>query len=301
MSRMEAGGDHVDVAPALCWAAGHVGTVSAARTLTGGWTSTMLALRLGPGDAGGTGHEVVLRLMTREPWRTHGEGLTMRESEVQRMLADTPVPAPHSLALDAAGRDCGFPAHLMSLVPGQVEADRIDASSLDRVAELLATIHEVTPTIDVRYYQSWAWEAKYVVPPWASDAALWEEAFTLLRAGAPSHESCFIHRDFQPRNLLWSGDRVSGVVDWVETSIGPAWLDVAHFCTNLAIRHGNGPADLFAEAYAARTGREPEPYFDVMDVVGFLPPPGKEGFLRDDAERRRLEDRLGSVLRRVRA
>ena len=246
MSRMEAGGDHVDVAPALCWAAGHVGTVSAARTLTGGWTSTMLALRLGPGDAGGTGHEVVLRLMT-----------------------------------------------------GQVEADRIDASSLDRVAELLATIHEVTPTIDVRYYQSWAWEAKYVVPPWASDAALWEEAFTLLRAGAPSHESCFIHRDFQPRNLLWSGDRVSGVVDWVETSIGPAWLDVAHFCTNLAIRHGNGPADLFAEAYAARTGREPEPYFDVMDVVGFLPPPGKEGFLRDDAERRRLEDRLGSVLRRV--
>ena len=92
---------------------------------------------------------------------------------------------------------------------------------------------------------------------------------------------------------------MSGVVDWVETSIGPAWLDVAHCCTNIAIGHGSDAADRFAAAYVARTGREPQPYFDVMDIVGFLPPPGRDGFITDAGERRRLEERLRTVLRRL--
>ena len=99
--------------------------------------------------------------------------------------------------------------------------------------------------------------------------------------------------------MLWLDGRVSGVVDWVETSMGPAWLDVAHCCTTIAITHGTETADRFADVYVARTGREPQHYFDVMDIVGFLPPPGKEGFITATSERRRLEDRLASVMRRV--
>jgi hypothetical protein len=34
-----------------------------------------------------------------------------------------------------------------------------------------------------------------------------------------------------------------------------------------------------------------------MDVVGFLPPPGKEGFITAADERLRLEERLSSVAR----
>ena len=164
---------------------------------------------------------------------------------------------------------------------------------------MLATIHEVSPTIEVRSYQSWAWEAKYVVPPWAIDAALWEETFALLRTEVPDYAPCFIHRDFQPRNVLWLDGRISGVVDWVETSMGPAWLDVAHCCTNIAIVHGSETAERFAAAFVARTGREAQHYFDVMDMVGFLPPPGKEGFIKATDERRRLEERLSSVMRRL--
>lgn len=33
------------------------------------------------------GERAVLRMMTEEPWRTHGAALTTRESEIQRMLA----------------------------------------------------------------------------------------------------------------------------------------------------------------------------------------------------------------------
>jgi aminoglycoside phosphotransferase (APT) family kinase protein len=285
--------DGLDVTDALGWASESVGPVSRVSELSGGWTSTMLALDTGDGG------EHVLRLMTREPWRSHGPALTTRECEVQQMLAGTGVPAPRSRALDADGRACGFPGHLMSMLPGRVDLDRVDEVSLDRLADLLAGIHDISPTIDVRPYQSWAWEAKYSVPPWATDAALWEEAFALLRTDAPDFEPCFIHRDFQHRNVLWSDDRISGVVDWVETSIGPAWLDVAHCCTNIAITHGSETADRFAAAYVARTDREPQHYFDVMDVVGFLPPPGKEGFITAADERLRLEERLSSVLGRL--
>lgn len=285
----------LDVTAALEWAAGMIGPVTAVRELAGGWTSTMLALTTDGDD------DVVLRLMTREPWRTHGAGLTARESEIQEMLANTPVPAPRTRALDADGRDCGFPAHLMTLLPGRTDVDRVDAVFLGELADLLVTIHDVAPTADVRAYQSWAWEAKFRVPRWARDPGLWLEAFALLRAAPPAFQPCFIHRDFQPRNVLWSKGNITGVVDWVETSIGPAWLDVAHCCTNLAIVHGNDAADLFGAAYTERTGHGAEPYFDVMDVVGFLPPPGMDGFFKDDGkENRRLEDRLRSVMQRTR-
>jgi hypothetical protein len=44
-------------------------------------TSTMLSL------ADASGGQSVLRLMTKEPWRKHGPGLTRREQAAQRELA----------------------------------------------------------------------------------------------------------------------------------------------------------------------------------------------------------------------
>jgi aminoglycoside phosphotransferase (APT) family kinase protein len=285
----------VDWAAAIEWVEEVLGEpVGDVRRLSGGWTSTMLVITPDRREP------VVLRLMTNEPWRTHGAPLTTRESEIQRMLAMTSVPAPRSLALDATGERCGHPAHLMTLLPGAIEPQRKDAASLARLAALLASVHAIEPTIDVRSYQSWAWEAKFVVPTWATDAGLWEDAFALLRSEPPAYEPRFIHRDFQPRNVLWSGGEISGVVDWVEASIGPAWLDVAHCASNLAIVHGTEVADRFADAYVATTGCAPQPYFDVMDVVGFLPPPGKASFITDPAEWARLEQRLAAVMTRSR-
>lgn len=285
----------IDVSAALEWVEEVLGEpVNDVGRLSGGWTSTMVAITSAHHEA------VVLRLMTYEPWRTHGAPLTSRESEIQQMLAMTNVPAPRSLTLDATGERCGHPAHLMTLLPGAIEPERKDDTSLGRLAAVLADIHAIEPTIDVRSYQLWAWDAKFLVPAWATDAGLWEDAFALLHGEPPAYEPCFIHRDFQPRNVLWSDGEISGVVDWVETSIGPAWLDVAHCASNLAIMHGTEVADRFADAYVATTGRAPQPYFDVMDVVGFLPPPGATSFITDQADLARLEERLAVVLARCR-
>jgi aminoglycoside phosphotransferase (APT) family kinase protein len=281
---------HLSTQP-MRWAAERLGSpIVESSPLSGGWTSTMLALTTARGD------RAVLRLMTNEPWRTHGAELTTREHETQLLLADTEVPAPRTMALDADGSATGEAAHLMTHLPGEVDLDRVDDASLTTLAQVLAAIHDVQPAARPRTYQSWAWPAKYVVPDWAQDRAAWEQAFAILGQDPPSYEGTFLHRDFQPRNVLWTGPAVTGIVDWVETSWGPAWLDVAHCRTNLALEHGTEVADRFGAAYAGLTGREPAPYFDVMDVVGFLPPPGRRAFITGPAELRRLEQQLVSVL-----
>lgn len=278
---------------AVAWVEEHLGPVTDVRALEGGRTSTMLALTPRAGEP------AVLRLMTEEPWRTHGVELTTRERDTQRRLAGTPVPAPRTLALDATGERCGHPAHLMTRLPGRLGLGRADRGSLVLLADLLAGVHAVEPGDDVRLFQSWAWAAKHVVPAWASDPGPWQEAFALLRTPVPAYEPTFLHRDFGPHNVLWADGRVSGLVDWVETSVGPAWLDVAHCSTNLALRHGSEVADAFAAAYVERTGRVPEPSLDVMDVVGFLPPPGRASLVTDPTELARLDERLRVVLARV--
>lgn len=78
--------DNLDVTDALTWASATTGPLTRVSELSGGWTSTMLALATGSGDG------LVLRLMTREPWRSHGPALTTRECEIQQMLARNPFP-----------------------------------------------------------------------------------------------------------------------------------------------------------------------------------------------------------------
>lgn len=275
----------------VSWAAARTGRpVVSSVALTGGMTSTMLRLthRSGP--------DLVLRSITEQPWLRHGAELVAREAETQVLLKGTPVPAPVSLALDADGSATGHPAHLMTFLEGDPDTGRSDEAALASMAELLAAIHGVTPDSLPRRFQSWAGEEKWVVPPFAHDAAVWRRAFEVLAVGDPDWEPCFLHRDFGPHNLLWEGDRVSGIVDWVETSTGPAWLDVAHAASNLALRHGTGVASRFASAYAATTGRTPAPYWDVFDVVGFLPAPGGRAFRFGGDWWRRLEDHLARVL-----
>ncbi|MGZ4533974.1 MAG: phosphotransferase family protein [Nocardioidaceae bacterium] len=289
---------------AVAWAAQAWGrTVHDVSRLSGGWTSTMLGLTATDGA------RAVLRLMTKEPWRRHAPGLLTRESEVQRQLAGTGIPAPTSLAVDPDGTHAGVPAHLMSRLPGCLELARQEDDLLARLAGLLTAIHAHDPGADrPRAYQSWAPAAKRVVPGWARHPELWREAFAELERPAPPYQARFLHRDFHLGNVLWQDGEVSGVVDWVETSWGPAELDVAHASTYLAMLHGPGTAARFAAAYRAQAGMaeaaSAQRYWAVMDVVGYLPDPAKVAqpwrdtgrAVADRCARDRLEQHLAAVL-----
>ena len=164
------------------------------------------------------------------------------------------------------------------------------------MAEMLAEIHHVRPVEPFRAYQSWAWEAKRVVPAWTQHPDAWLRAFGMLAAEPPAFEPTFLHRDFSHRNLLWHGGEISGVVDWVETSTGPAWLDAAHAATNLALAYGHERAVCFLRTYAALTGTKPVKFWMVMDTVGFLPPPGKPPLFGTPVQLERLDEWLEYVV-----
>jgi aminoglycoside phosphotransferase (APT) family kinase protein len=239
--------------------------------LSGGITSTMVALT----DA--SGQQSVLRLMTKDPWRAHGPDLTRRERAALQELATTSVPAPRSIGLDSEGAVAGVAMHLMSRLTGVPTTEvRDNDGTIPLMAEMLATIHDVRPVEPFRTFQSWAREAKWVVPPWAAHPKSWQRAFEVLGGKPPSYVPTFLHRDFSHRNLLWSAGGISGVVDWVETSTGPAWLDVGHAATNLAMEYGPEPAKAFLAHYAAVATEPRQDFWLVMDAVGFLAPPGEE-------------------------
>lgn len=271
---------------ALAWAGSALGSrVVSSELLTGGVTSTMLALDHEDGT------RTVLRLMTNQPWRTHGAELTARERTAQLFLAGRGVAAPVSLALDADGSACGVAAHLMSRLPG-TPVDPVDDAELEAMARLLADLHRLQPAEPFRTFQSWAWEAKWVVPAWTRHPGSWRRAFEVLSGPAPAYEPTFLHRDFGHRNLLWTDGAISGVVDWVETSTGPAWLDAAHAASTLAVVVDTGPALAFLEHYAALAREPVHPYWVVMDAVGHLPPPGAESMFHAPEQLARLDDWL---------
>jgi pimeloyl-ACP methyl ester carboxylesterase len=254
-----------------------------ARRLRGGWSAQMRRLTLDDGTG------LVLRTFVKPFFRRHAPGLLTREASVLTLLArQEGIPAARLVAVDATAEHSDHPCLLMSSLPGRVRVDEGDGADLERRLDLLAAqlvrIHEVVPDERPRPYQAWTSPEQVRTPP----GALWERAVDVIRREPPSYEGCFLHRDFHPGNVLFDGDgdgegdrlRVTGVVDWVETSWGPADLDVAHCSTALALLHGPEYGLGFRERYEAHGGRRladgPDHlYWRLLDTLAHSPDAAK--------------------------
>ncbi|WP_031074572.1 phosphotransferase family protein [Streptomyces sp. NRRL WC-3742] len=271
-----------------------IGTV---RTLRGGWTSVMR--RLDVESEVGEGRSLVLRSFVKPFYLRHAEGLLNREAEILRLLAPGPVPAARVYAVDATAEHCDHPSLVMSLLPGTVrlaedgagEGGSVEGGSarggevehrIGLLARQLATVHAVTPPQDQRprAWQAWTAPERVAVPGHTARPELWARAIAAIDREAPAHRPCFLHRDFHPGNVLFTGSgadtRISGVVDWVETSWGPADLDVAHCSTALALLHGVEAGMSLADRYREAGGLlSPEPgdhlYWRLLDALAFAP------------------------------
>lgn len=264
-------------------------SVSAVSHLAGGMTSTMLVVETEDGQ------RAVLRLMTEEPWRTHGPDLTRREADALVAVVGSGVPVPTSYAVTSRVPGTDVAAHLMSWCPGE-PTTAWGSEPSEAMAACLESIHSVVADPPFREFQSWAWEAKWVVPGWSSTPDAWAAAFEVLAQEPPEFEPVFLHRDFGHRNLLWDGTRISGVVDWVETSTGPRWLDAGHAATNLAVAFGVEAGRDFLARYASRVNEPADRCWLVMDAVGFLPPPGGTPMFGSSTQLARLDAWLSVVL-----
>ncbi|WP_318199532.1 phosphotransferase family protein [Streptomyces sp. SCL15-4] len=248
--------------------------------LRGGWTSEIRRLDL-RGPAGR--RSLVLRSFGKPFFVRHAEGLLTREAAILRLLGDTDVPAATLMAVDATAQYCDHPSLLMSLLPGTV---RLDDPGADDRAELLARqlvrIHRlpVTARQRPRPYQAWTSPERVTPPAVTERPELWQRAVDVIRREPPAYQGRFLHRDFHPGNVLFTdtdgGLRISGIVDWVETSWGPADLDVAHCSTALALLHGVPAGMRFADRYVAAGGTlaadgPSRLYWRLLDALGFAP------------------------------
>ncbi|WP_037856094.1 phosphotransferase family protein [Streptomyces sp. NRRL S-31] len=284
--------------------------------LRGGWTSEMRRLDLrGPGGR----RSLVLRSFVKPFYARHAEGLLTREAAVLRLLGETDVPAATLAAVDATARYCDHPSLLMSLLPGTVRlGDQGADDRADLLARQLVRIHRqpVPARRRPRAYQAWT-SPERVTPPAATERPeLWQRAVDVIRREPPAHAGCFLHRDFHPGNVLFTGTgddlRISGVVDWVETSWGPADLDVAHCSTALALLHGTPAGMRFADRYVDAGGtltddRADHLYWRLLDALGFAPDAEKVAVpwrelgradLTSGVLTRRLEEYIAALLGR---
>ncbi|MEU6218860.1 phosphotransferase [Streptomyces sp. NPDC047022] len=249
--------------------------------LRGGWSSEMRRLDVrGPGGR----RSLVLRSFVKPFYVRHAEGLLTREAAMLSLLGGTDVPVAGLVDVDATAQYCDHPSLLMTLLPGGV---RLQDEGADQRAELMARqlsrIHRVPVTAGTRprTYEAWASPERVGVPDGTDRPELWQRALDVIRREPPAYRGCFLHRDFHPGNVLFAGDdgdglRISGVVDWVETSWGPADLDVAHCSTALTLLHGVPAGMRFADRYLAAGGTLAEDpaahlYWRLLDALGFAP------------------------------
>lgn len=264
----------------LAWVSRHLEAgerVVRTEALHGGITADMRRLTIAARD-GGT-RDLVLRTFVDPYYVERAEDWLNREAGALTRLAGTDVPAPGLVAADPTAVHCAYPSLLMTHLPGRTVLD--DEGVELRVALLarqLVAIHAVRPAERPPKYVALTTPDTVVVPERAG-AAAWAAAINVIREPAPPYEGRFLHRDFQPGNVLFdvlparpAAARITGVVDWAATSWGPPDLDVAHCSTNLALLHGPAWGRRFAEAYEeaggalAATGSE-RLYWRVRDAL----------------------------------
>jgi aminoglycoside phosphotransferase (APT) family kinase protein len=291
---------------ARAWAAQLFGTgarVRNVRRLTGGITSTMHLLTIDA--ASGQRRDVVLRRWTDDD-HVEGADRVMRESHILEQLADTDLPAPEVLAIDPTGEVCGHSALLMSRLSGRMElTPNNPALWLEELAAMLVRIHRARVSAPVA--ESWLNRDSLIVPDWSKRPEIWRDAIALVSEAPPSGEQTFIHHDYQQFNTLWKRGRISGVVDWVFGSTGSPSMDVGHSRLNLAVLYSSDYAKRFLDLYESAAGRTVDPWWDVHQLLVYLPGWGE--FIQRQAGRLlrvdfygmhdRVEATLADALRRT--
>jgi aminoglycoside phosphotransferase (APT) family kinase protein len=83
--------------------------------------------------------------------------------------------------------------------------------------------------------------------------------------------TCFLHRDYQHFNMLWSHERLTGIVEWSEACVGPSEIDVGHCRLNLTVLFSADVADSFRAMYEAESGRRLDAWWDVHALLSYGP------------------------------
>lgn len=245
------------------------GGVEAVRRLSGGGQAVSHALLFER-----VGWVVLKRWPTHEPAAATGEFARLQFAH------SSGLPAPSPLAVDPDGDWFGWPALVMAHLAGKVVLRAAPGPWIAKCAETLVGIHSASlPTsLDPALAVPHAGIAWTPLPPERFprtprvrrllDAVESLQADHRARAG----RRVLLHHDFRQHNVLWEGDRLTGVVDWHDARVGPAASDVAYATVDLVRTNGVRAADLFVAAYEAAGGSlEDLPRWQALWLASQLP------------------------------
>jgi aminoglycoside phosphotransferase (APT) family kinase protein len=242
--------------------------------ILGGLDAATYALDL---DVAGERRELVVRIHTLEE---HQGGAAARRywTAIKGIPEAAQMPVPRPVLLDAEGSLVGLPCLVMTRLPGAPLARPANEGRwIDELARALAAIHAVDATALPPDYPR-APEPMAVVEVRLERSSpkthegLWHEVAGALRAAAPrvrSNGTVLTHHDFWFGNTLWTGDRLTGIVDWDEARIDDPAFDVAYARADVHFALDGNAAARLRERYAARRGELTDMPF--WDLVGILP------------------------------
>jgi len=252
--------------------------VRSAEVMAGATSSAVHALVVE--DASGRARRLVLRRYVDREWLGREPDLAEHEAHVLALLGPYPVPAPRLFGVDANGAEAGVPSVLMARLDGRPAVVGELTARLGALAALLPQVHatSVPAWARLRLYRPYYTggidprESELVPPPWSARPELWERAIERHRAWTHPGAGVLLHRDYHPGNVLFVGGRLSGLVDWVNASIGPPDLDVGHLRANLTGLLDLEAADDFRDRWMVEAGVDRyDPMADVLATVGLLP------------------------------
>lgn len=189
------------------------------------------------------------------------------EFALSNALAAAGIAVPRTLLVEE-GAALGQPFLMLERLPGAArKAESLGGAGraiAEQMAQWLGRIHALDPAMagraelalaprdrllaHVGHFQD-SWNAAQIeASPIVEAGYAWIRA----RAGRLSDETVLVHGDYDLRNLLVDGDRISAVLDWERSHVGHPAEDLAYCRTDIEKLM---PWDAFLAIYVAHGGR----------------------------------------------
>jgi aminoglycoside phosphotransferase (APT) family kinase protein len=214
--------------------------------------------------------DVVLRRYVHTGILAESPDVASVEARALQLAEPLAVPTPALLALDATGERTDAPALAMTLLDGRpVWETRWGSKWVSQAVDAMIALHNVDASqVELPALTTYA-QKRYDPPRWTRDPELWERAVELFHSPVPTRDVGFVHRDFNPGNVLWVRGQLSGLVDWQWACVGPRSIDPAHCRLNL-FQYSQTMADDVLSVWEQRSGLTFDPWADLASIIGTL-------------------------------
>ncbi len=257
-------------ATTLAWLLGELDATDLVEVTSMPGASTSAMHRVTVGSRNGGERSVVLRRYVRDKVLVETPDVARREANALEHAGRAAIPTPELLALDATGDRADVPAVVMSVLDGRpVWETRWSSQWVSQAVDAMIALHDIditdTGLQPINTYQ----QSSYQPPRWTERPELWERAIELFHGPIPITDAGFIHRDFNPGNILWVRRELTGIVDWQAACVGPRSIDPAHCRLNL-FQYNPAMADDVRRLWEQRSGLTFDPWADLASIVGSL-------------------------------